>query len=230
MGKKIALVTGGNRGLGLETCRQLAQQGHKVFLTSRDKEKGAATAATLQKQGLDVTFMELDVDDSHAIDRVKKAIPHLDILVNNAGVAFDLEDKGDLQTTRDTLIKTFDTNTAGAFLLCQAFLPLMQKQGYGRIVNVSSGAGQLQGMETNYPAYRLSKTAMNAVTAIFAARCGEADILVNSVCPGWVKTDMGGEEAPRTVQEGAKGIVWAALLEKDGPNGGFFRDQKPLPW
>ena len=231
MAKKVALVTGGNRGLGLETCRQLAREGLKVFLGARDKAKGNEAADKLKKEGLGITFIELDVQDNNAIEQAKKTIGHLDVLVNNAGVFLDSEESAaKTKTPREVLLETFDINAAGAFLLCQVFFPMMQQQGYGRIVNVSSGAGQLDGMNGNYPAYRLSKTAMNAVTAIYASLCNSSDILVNSVCPGWVKTDMGGEEAPRNVQEGAKGIVWAALLEKGGPNGGFFRDQKPLPW
>jgi NAD(P)-dependent dehydrogenase (short-subunit alcohol dehydrogenase family) len=231
--EKIALVTGGNRGLGLQTCLELVKQKYHVILTCRDRQEGEKLVAELKQKEIQLDFMQLDVTDSVSIEglakHVEKKFGRLDVLVNNAGMFV----KGKTDTfsaTLGDLKKTMETNTFGAFEMCKAFVPLMQKNGYGRIVNVSSGMGQLSEMGTGYPAYRLSKTALNAVTKIFAAEVAGSDILVNSVCPGWVRTDMGGPNAERSIEQGASGIVWAATIPKGGPTGGFFRDGKPLPW
>ena len=235
--KKVAVVTGANRGLGFETCRQLAKQGIEVILTSRDEAKGKAAAEKLQAEGLDVKFHLLDVTSLDSIEHLAQFIRNefgrLDILVNNAGIALDFVfgPEGSIFNSKiETLQKTIETNIYAPLLLCQALIPLMKANNYGRVVNVSSGAGQLQDMQTGYPAYRISKTALNAVTRLIANELKETNILVNAVCPGWVRTDMGGPNAPRSLEEGVDTIVWLATLPDDGPTSGFFRDRKPIPW
>ena len=234
---KMAVVTGGNRGLGLEACRQLARAGAKVVLASRDPEKGETAAAALRGEGLDVTPHPLDVTDPMSIERLARFIERqfgrLDILVNNAGVFEDSsggEPEGASAFRSDPAIvrRTFETNTLGPLMVSQALIPLMQ--GGGRVVNVSSGMGQLAEMNGGYPGYRLSKAALNALTRILADELEDTGVKVNSVCPGWVKTDMGGPDAPRTPEQGVETIVWLATLPDDGPTGGFFRDKQPIPW
>jgi len=234
----VAVVTGANRGLGLETCRQLARRGSSVVLTCRAQDRGEAAAAQLRAEDLDVRFQLLDVTDAAAVDALSAFLQtefgRLDILVNNAGVFSDPYDPADpapasiFNTDLDTIRRALETNTFGALRVAQALIPLMD--GRGTVVNVSSGMGQLSDMNGCCPGYRLSKTALNAVTRILADELKHTGIRVNSVCPGWVKTDMGGAGAERSVQEGAAGIVWAACLPDDGPSGGFFRDGKPIPW
>jgi len=230
--KRVAVVTGANRGIGFETCRQLAKKGIQVILTSRDRANGEAAVEKLQAEGLDVSYHPLDVTDSDSVQRlaefIKSEFGQLDILVNNAGVLLDSSDTV-LSTKIDTLRQTMDTNLYAPLLLCQALIPLM-KHNYGRVVNVSSGAGQLSDMTSGYPSYRISKTALNALTRILANELKGTNILVNSVCPGWVKTDMGGANAPRTPEQGADTIVWLATLPDNGPTSGFFRDRQPIPW
>ncbi len=234
--KPVALITGAYRGLGRETCRRLAQAGHLVILTARNAHAGEAAAVELQASGLDVTFRRLDVTRADEVADLAKHIRdtygRLDVLVNNAGIFPDAPPgepaSSALQADTATLIKGFETNTLAPFRLCQTMIPLMQDRG--RIVNVSSGMGQLSEMNGCCPAYRLSKTALNAVTRIFADELQDTDIKINSVCPGWVRTDMGGESAPLSVAEGAEGIVWAATLPDDGPSGGFFRHGQPIDW
>ncbi|MFL6385467.1 MAG: SDR family oxidoreductase [Nitrososphaeraceae archaeon] len=232
--KRIALVTGGNRGLGYETCRQLAQLGLTVLLGARDLTKGKSAAYQLnEKEGLDVMFYQLDVSDTNSISNLVKEVDqrfgHLDVLVNNAAIAYDTWQNAvdaDLKVVNQALI----TNLFGPWRLSQAFIPMMKTNKYGRIVNVSSLGGSLHYM--NYggtPAYSISKAALNVLTRKLAAELVNTGILVNSVDPGWVATDMG-DHGGRPVQEGAKGIVWAAVLPDDGPSGGFFCDGEPLPW
>ena len=231
---RIALVTGGNRGIGFESCRQLAQLGSKVLLGARDLNKGKSAAYQLnEKEGLDVKFYQLDVSDQNSISRVVKEVDKefgkLDVLVNNAAILYDTWQKAidaDLEVVKDAL----RTNLFGPWRMSQAFIPMMKANRYGRIVNVSSLAGSLQ--YTNYggtPAYNISKAALNMLTRKLAAELVNTGILVNSVDPGWVATDMGGQGG-RPVQEGAEGIVWAATLPDDGPSGGFFCDGKAVPW
>lgn len=232
---RVAVVTGGNRGIGFETCRQLAKKDITVILTSRDEAKGKAAVEKLQTEGLDVIAYRLDVTSSDG-DRLAQFIRdrfgRLDILVNNAGVLLDYDESdGSVFNLKiSTLQTTLETNTFGPLLLCQALVPLMKEHNYGRVVNVSSGAGQLHDMGTGYPSYRISKTALNAVTRIVANELKGTNILVNAVCPGWVKTDMGGENATRTTEQGADTIVWLATLPDDGPTSGFFRDRQPIDW
>lgn len=233
--KKTALVTGANRGLGLETAKQLAKKGYRVILTARAVEKGAQEAGKLKDAGFDVTFLPLDVTDADSIERVARHVreseSNLDVLVNNAGVALDSwgdKDGSVLHVPLERVRETFEINTLGPLRLIQALVPYMH--GGGCIVNVSSGMGQLSDMEGGTASYRISKTALNAVTKIAAAELADSHIKVNAVCPGWVRTDMGGPNAERSVEEGAAGIVYLATLPEDGPTGGYFRDNKKIPW
>lgn len=229
---RIAVVTGANRGLGLETCRQLADLGLTVILTSRDPHKGEAAAESLRGAGRDVRYHPLDVTDPDSIQRlagfIEREFGRLDVLVNNAGVFLDPLDTSVLHADLDIVRRSMETNLYGPLLLCQALVPLMQ--GRGRIVNLSSGMGQLSEMNGCCPGYRFSKTALNALTRSLADELRDTQIKINSLCPGWVRTDMGGANATRPVEEGADTIVWLATLPDDGPSGGFFRDRRPIPW
>src|SRR6266704_2279362 len=236
--KKVAVVTGANRGIGFETCRQLAKHGMKVVLAARDEPKGRAAAERLREEELDVDFAPLDVSDDASVQdlarHIRKTYGRVDVLVNNAGVMIDGKagdeeaGTGVMQAKVETLRRTMEVNVYGALRVTQALLPLMPKDG-ARIVNVSSGMGQLSDMNGGWPGYRISKTALNALTRIFADELKDTGIRVNSICPGWVKTDMGGAGATRTPQQGADTIVWLAT-ERDVPTGGFFKDRKPIPW
>ena len=238
MSVRTALVTGGNRGLGFETARQLARSGYRVILAARGLAKAEAAARALRAEKLDVVAFELDVASDASCGRLK-SLGAVDALVNNAGVllesdenplALGLLSRSALDVAPELLRDTFETNTLGAYRVIQAVAPGMRDRGYGRIVNVSSGLGQLNDMGGGYPAYRVSKTALNALTRIFAAELRDRGVLVNSVCPGWVKTDMGGPQARLAPEEGVRTIVWAATLPGDGPTGGFFRNLEPIPW
>lgn len=235
--KKIAIVTGASRGLGLATSEALAQRGFKVIMAMRSPEKAQKQINALKLKDLDVVSMSLDLSQEKSIqdfvEKVRREYGFVDVLVNNAGILIDSEDGGNsslLKTKATTIQKSFTTNTLGPFLLTQRIFPLMQQEGYGRIVNVSSNMAQLSVPQTASAAYRLSKTALNMVTNLFAAEVKGEDICVNSVSPGWVRTDMGGPHADRTVEQGIKGILWAATLPKGGPNGGFFRDGEAVNW
>lgn len=233
--KRVALVTGANRGLGFETCRQLGKKGFHVILTSRSSNKGKIATEQLQSEGIEINFCPIDVVDQNSIDVaydfVSKEFGRLDVLVNNAGIYWDESHESPLLTTPiDTLKFSLDTNTYGPVRMIQKFIPLMKRVKSARIVNVSSGMGQLSEMGGGSPAYRISKTALNAVTRIFADELKGSPILINSVCPGWVRTDMGGPEAELTPAEGAETLIWLATLPQDGPTGGFFRNKKPIDW
>ena len=237
MKKQIAVVTGANRGIGLEVVRQLAEKGYTVVLTSRDEAKGKKSLTPFTAKKLDVHYHRLDVTDAKSIadfkNFVEKEFGRLDVLVNNAGVLLDTDSPNSpdaFLAKVETVRKTMDTNVYGPLLLCQHLIPLMKKSGYGRIVNISSGMGQLSDMNGGYVAYRISKTALNAVTRIFSAECEGTGILVNSICPGWVKTDMGGAGAELPVEKGAETAVWAATLPANGPTGGFFREMEAIEW
>ena len=228
-------MTGANRGIGFEICRQLARQpGLRVVLASRDGKKGKAAADRLRGEGLEVDNHKLDVISDSSIrtlaDWMADTYKRCDILVNNAGILADPRGSRVLDSKVETWRDTLETNLVGPLRLIQSLVPLMKQNGYGRIVNVSSGQGQLSDMGVGTPAYRVSKTALNALTRTLAAELKGSGILVNVVCPGWVKTDMGGASAPRTVEQGADTAVWLATLPEDGASGGFFRDRKPIPW
>jgi NAD(P)-dependent dehydrogenase (short-subunit alcohol dehydrogenase family) len=235
MDKRVAVVTGASRGIGLEICRQLGRrQDVRVVLTARNETKGKAEATQLRGEGVDVDFHVLDVTSEKSIralaDWLGATFGRCDILVNNAGILADPRGSRFLDSRPATYRQTLETNVFGPLLLIQALVPLMKKNRYGRIVNISSAQGQLSDMGVGTPAYRISKAALNALTCVLAAELTGSGILVNSMCPGWVRTDMGGPGAPRTVQQGADTAVWLATLPDDGASGGFFRDRKPIPW
>jgi NAD(P)-dependent dehydrogenase (short-subunit alcohol dehydrogenase family) len=227
---RVAVVSGGNRGIGLEVVRQLAELGCDVVLGARDPDKGKAARRKLGAAF--VVVMPLDVADPAAAPRVAEQVRQrfgrCDILINNAAVHYDTWETA-TRTDFRIVHEALETNVLGAWRLAAALVPLMREGRYGRIVNVSSEAGSLASMGASAPAYVLSKAALNALTRVLAAELRGTGILVNSVCPGWVATDMGGRGG-RPVKEGAAGIVWAATLPENGPTGGFFRDGVPLPW
>jgi NAD(P)-dependent dehydrogenase (short-subunit alcohol dehydrogenase family) len=231
--KKVALVTGANRGIGFECCRQLGQLGISVLLTARDTTKGMLASKQLTDEKLDVLFYELDVSDKNHIQRiacqVKGRFGRLDILINNAAILYDTGQNA-INADLDIVNQALITNLYGPWLLSQAFIPIMKKNRYGRIVNVSSGAGSLHYMVGGTPAYGISKVALNALTRKLADELKGTGILVNSVDPGWVATEMGGHGG-RSVKEGATGIVWAATaLPDNGPTGEFFYDGMHERW
>lgn len=228
--KRIALVTGANKGIGFEVARELARMGFRVFLGARNEKAGQAAAAKITDS--EVTLLRLDVADPESIQRAAEAIskqsPRLDVLINNAGICLD-EDKAALSITPETFERTIRTNTLGPWLAAQAFASLLEKSAAPRIVNVSSGGGQLDGGADGWtPAYCVSKTALNGVTSQLAAALPK--FAVNCVCPGWVRTEMGGEGATRSIGEGAAGIVWLAAEAPQDFTGNFVRDRKVIPW
>ena len=239
--KKVALVTGANRGIGFEISRQLALKDILVIMGARSQEKGKAACSPLKEQGLRVDYQAIDVSSDDSIATAVKNIVlrhgRLDILVNNAGILID-DQITSMNLDPDTLSRTLLTNAYGPMILCQHCIPYMEKAGYGRIVNMASTLGSLTDItdpESAYggldvPAYRLSKTLLNGVTALFAKLTRDKNILVNSACPGWVKTDMGGSAAPLSPEQGADTPVWLATLPDGGSTGGFFRERKPIPW
>jgi NAD(P)-dependent dehydrogenase (short-subunit alcohol dehydrogenase family) len=230
--KRIAVVTGANKGIGFEVARDLARKGFHVFLGARDEKAGRAAEEKLRKDG-EVTFLKIDIanlDSSikRAAQEFSRQADHLDTLVNNAGILLD-DDKDVLTITPEIFETTLRTNTLGPLLVSQAFVPLLKKSAAPRIVNVSSGGGQLSGGADGWaPAYCISKTALNDVTVQLAAALPK--FAVNSVCPGWVRTDMGGANATRSVAEGAAGIVWLAADAPQKETGKFWRDRKVIPW
>ena len=238
--KKMAVVTGANRGIGFEACRQLARRGMRVVLAARDETKERAAAERLKNEGLDVGFVRLDVSDGGSVGefarQVTKDHGRVDVLVNNAGIMLEKHAAAErgfptVFTARiETLRETMETNVYGALRVVQTLRPLLPDTGDGaRIINVSSGMGQLSDMNGGYAGYRLSKVGLNALTRILADELKGTAIRVNSICPGWVKTEMGGEGAHRSTEQGADTIVWLAT-EPKVPTGGFFRDRKAIPW
>ena len=230
---QVALVTGANRGIGLEIAKQLAVKNIKVILSARNRESGQGAVHTLNEQGFDVTFYPLDVTSESDIINVMKFIDksfgRLDILINNAAILID-EQESALTIQTNMMRSVMESNLYGPLRLCQKVIPLMRKNKYGRIVNLSSGMGAFNEICGGYPSYRISKTALNAMTKILASELAGTNILVNSMCPGWVKTGMGGSNAPRTVAQGADTAVWLSLLPDGGPTGAFFRDRKQIAW
>lgn len=231
---RVALVSGGNRGIGFEVVRQLAAIGHTVILGSRDLAKGEAAArAICENYPGRVTAARLDVANPESVERVAREIDRqfgaLDVLVNNAAVHYDTWQTAVAADIEGVVREAFETNVMGAWRLIRACVPLMRRNCRGRIVNVSSGAGAISSMTGGTPAYSTTKAALNALTKIVADELRDSGILVNAVCPGWVATDMGGRGG-RPVGDGAAGVVWAATLPDDGPTGGFFRDRRRIDW
>jgi NAD(P)-dependent dehydrogenase (short-subunit alcohol dehydrogenase family) len=233
MAQRVAVVTGANRGLGLETCRQLLALGLRVALTGRDQNAVERALEGLHASPDAALAVRMDVTEPASIKAAHRAIGKrlgpVDVVVNNAAVLL-FESADVLETPLDAFRTTFETNCFGVIEVCREFVPAMAKRGYGRVVNVSSGAGQLSRMSTYAPAYSISKSALNAFTRILAASYRASGVLANVVDPGWVRTDMGGSSAPRSVQEGADTTVWLATLDDKGPTGGFFRDRRPIDW
>jgi len=233
MDKKIAAVTGGNRGIGFQICRDIANKDLKVLLTARNSEKGAKSAKILQDEGLDVTFYELDVSSAESIDnfvsRVTKEFSRIDVLVNNAAIIPDSRSSG-LSVEIQELQVSLETNVYGVIQLSQKIIPLMIKNNYGRIINLSSGMGQFADMGSGYLAYRISKTAVNAITKVLANETDSYNIQINSVDPGWVKTEMGGAGASSSVEEGADTIVWLSTRPDNSPTGMFYKKREIISW
>ena len=239
--KKVALVTGANKGIGFEIARQLAQLEITVLIGARDQDRGISASEQLQSAGLDTHFIHVDVvratSIEAAIGKIRDEFKRLDILVNNAGIQIDTE-SGILELDPVIFQNTLETNALGPLLMAQATVPIMKVNGFGRIVNLVSTLGSLAEIaspDSPYnsvlsPAYRLSKTLLNGITVLLAKELRGSNILVNSLCPGWVRTDMGGDAAPLTPEQGADTPVWLATLPDDGPTGGFFRERQPIPW
>jgi NAD(P)-dependent dehydrogenase (short-subunit alcohol dehydrogenase family) len=232
---RVALVTGASRGIGLEIAHELARKGLHVVVGARDPSSADDAAAEIAKQGA-ASAVELDVTSdasaSRAIHEILVRLGRLDVLVNNAGILID-SGKTAATVSIEDLRRTLETNVIGAWRMTQAVLPQMRKQRYGRVVNLSSSMGQIAELRASggsWPAYRLSKTALNAMTILFASELRGEGILVNTVSPGWVRTDMGGASAPRSVEEGADTPVWLATLPDDGPTGGYFYDRRQIEW
>lgn len=232
MENKIVLISGSNRGIGFATAKELVKKGYRVILSARKEEAGQKA---LEKLGNpeNLYFHLLDVSSEKSVEEVKRYIKNtfgrLDVLINNAGINYDTwhsAENADLEEVQQTL----NTNLFGAWRLAQAFIPLMKEHRYGRIVNVSSGAGAFFEMSGGTPGYSISKAAMNVLTVKLASDLRGENILINAVCPGWVRTNMGGMAAPRSPQKGAETIIWAAELPNNGPSGRFFRDKKEINW
>jgi NAD(P)-dependent dehydrogenase (short-subunit alcohol dehydrogenase family) len=232
---KLALVSGGNRGMGLETCRRLAALDYRVLLGSRDLQAGVEAARSLGDDRIEA--VQLDVTSQQDIDTlaayIEKNYGRLDLLINNAGIMIDGDD-GASSSIRDADIepieRTIAINTLGPIQLVNALLPIMEKVDDARIVNISSGMGQLSDMGGRFPGYRLSKAALNAVTRIYAAELDAARFSVNSLCPGWVRTDMGGSNAELSVEEGVDTAIWLATADEARSSGGFYRQRKAIDW
>ena len=229
---KTVLITGANKGIGYEVARQLAAKGFHVFVGARNAKAGRKAVEKIANHGGKATFLQIDVADNDSATSAAREFSnvedHLDVLVNNAGVIVD-GDNAILEIIDDLFRKTLETNTLGALRVTRAFVPLLRKSKAPRVINVSSGGGQLtDGADGWAPAYCISKTALNGVTVQLAAVLPE--FAVNSMCPGWVRTEMGGENASRSVEEGADTIVWLASEAPQDLTGKFLRDRKEIPW
>lgn len=233
---KVALITGANKGIGKEIARQLGSQGVTVLIGSRDLSRGEAAASELKAEGIDARAVKLDVVDpadvKSAAERIESEFGKLDILVNNAGVLLDRDG-----VTPETFRATYEANVIAPWELTQALLPLIKKSDAGRIVNQSSILGSLTmngseeiGADWLAPAYNSSKAALNLLTVIQSRWLAGTDVKINAAHPGWVKTDLGTDDAPLSVGEGAETAVWLATLPADGPTGGFFHKTDALPW
>jgi NAD(P)-dependent dehydrogenase (short-subunit alcohol dehydrogenase family) len=231
--QRIVLITGANRGIGLETARQLAQKGFHVVLAARNEDSGRHAAEAITAGGWKATFLSLDVSSSASIrsaaSQFAASADHLDVLINNAGIYPD-QGLTILTLSRERLDQTFQTNTFGVLEVTQAFLPYLRKAPAARVINVSSGYGQLEGLSADVPSYCLSKLALNGLTILLAQALETDGIAVNSMCPGWVRTEMGGPNASRSVEEGADTAVWLAAEAPQELTGKFFRDRHEIPW
>jgi NAD(P)-dependent dehydrogenase (short-subunit alcohol dehydrogenase family) len=230
--RRVAVVTGANRGIGREVVRRLAREGWLVVLGARDEARGRAAAAELGGEAAGVVARVLDVVDGASVraaaDWVGAELGRCDALVNNAAIDYDTDARA-TSADLERVHRAMETNLYGAWRTALAFLPLLRRSAHPRLVNVSSGGGSILEMGAGTPAYSVSKAALNALTRILAAELRVDGVLVNAVCPGWVATDMGGAGG-RPVGDGAASVVWAVLLDDDGPTGGFFRDGRPVAW
>lgn len=228
--QKYILITGANRGLGWQTAKVLSERGWQVFLGTRDTSLNGSAVEDLPGNG---KWVGLDVSNSESIQKAQEwlslTVPKLDVLINNAGIYPDAG-RTILTIPRQQMVETFQSNTFSALEMTQTFLPMLMKAGAARVVNVSSAMGQLEGISTAFPSYSLSKLAMNGLTLMLSRELEPQHIAVNSVSPGWVRTDMGGPNAHRSVEEGAAGIVWLADAAPQELTGKFFRDGKELSW
>jgi NAD(P)-dependent dehydrogenase (short-subunit alcohol dehydrogenase family) len=241
--KRIALITGANKGIGFETARQLGEKSITVLVGARDAAKGEAAAEELRKEGIEARAIEIDVSKPESVkeaaEEVEREFGRLDILVNNAAVMKDETEKKPSEQSLATWRETFETNVLGLIATTQAFLPLLRKSDAGRIVNLSSILGSIEYHATpgspvyeskDTPAYSVSKSAVNAYTVQLAHELKDTKIKVNAAHPGWVKTEMGGEGATMEIEEGAQTSVALATLGSDGPNGAYVHMGEPLPW
>jgi NAD(P)-dependent dehydrogenase (short-subunit alcohol dehydrogenase family) len=230
--RPVAVVTGANRGIGREVVRQLAESGYLVVLGARDAQRGRAAADDLGGEAAGIVARQLDVADDAGVraaaDWVGDAFGRCDALVNNAAIEYDTDARA-TSADLDRVHRAMETNLYGAWRCVLAFLPLLRRSPHPRLVNVSSGGGSISSMGAGTPAYSVSKAALNALTRILAAELRGDGVLVNAVCPGWVETNMGGPGG-RPVADGAASVTWAVRLGDDGPNGGFFRDGRPVEW
>jgi NAD(P)-dependent dehydrogenase (short-subunit alcohol dehydrogenase family) len=231
--QRVVLITGANRGIGLEAARQLARRGFHVVIGARDAAGGQQAVKDIQANGGKATFLQLDVSSSDSVHAAAQALAeqsdHLDVLLNNAAIYPD-QGVGILSLTRDRLARTFQMNTFGPLEVTQTFLPHLRRAGAGRVINVSSGYGQLDGLSADVPSYCLSKLGLNGLTIMLAQALQADHIAVNSMCPGWVRTEMGGPNASRSVEEGADTAVWLAAEAPQQLTGRFFRDRQEIPW
>ncbi|MDF3834256.1 SDR family oxidoreductase [Cupriavidus basilensis] len=231
----VTVITGASRGLGRAAARHLAAvEGHLVVATARQAQDLEALRLEPDLAGCPIACHPLDVTDDHSVaalgEWLAERFGRVDVLINNAGVSLDRYSTSLLTLPLDTLRRTLETNLFGALRVTQALAPLLRASHAGRVVNLSSGMGQLAEMASGVPAYRISKTALNAVTRILAAELAASGVKVNAVCPGWCRTGLGGPDAPRSPEQGIDTVVWLATLPEDGPSGGFFRDRQPIPW
>jgi NAD(P)-dependent dehydrogenase (short-subunit alcohol dehydrogenase family) len=230
----ITVITGASRGLGRAAASRLAAEGHLVVATARKVADLEPLRLELERSGHLIECRQLDVTDDDSVTALRRWLGErfgrVDVLINNAGISIGPYNMCLLDLPLDSLRTTLETNLYGMLRVTQALLPLMHESRTGRVVNLSSAMGQLSEMAAGAPAYRISKTAVNALTRILAVELAGTRIKVNAVCPGWCRTDMGGPEASRTAEEGIDTVVWLATLPDDGPSGGFFRDRQPIPW
>ncbi len=230
---KTALVTGGNKGIGFAICHGLLDAGFEVFLSARDRQKGEAAIEKLSTDGNSVKLIELDVTDDesikNAVNSVGQITDSLNVLINNAGIYPD-EGANILTVSRDLLSTTTNTNAFSPIVITQAFLPLLKKADNPKVINMSSGNGQLDGISANVPSYSLSKLALNGATILLADALRSQNIAVYAMCPGWVKTDMGGASAPRTPEQGADTAIWLAMEGTMQQSGKFFRNRTEQPY
>lgn len=231
METKIALVTGGNRGIGFAITQGLLEKGYQVIITSRSLDKAKQAAEKLNSS--DIIPVELDVADDNSINKafntIQSQIDKLDVLINNAGIYPD-EGVNILTIDRDLLVTTLNTNTFGVIRMVQEFLPLLKKSSDARVVNVSSGFGEIDGLSSDYPSYCLSKLALNGATIMLSQALRSEKIAVNAICPGWVKTDMGGDSAPRTPEQKADTAIWLATEAPPNETGKYWRDRKVISY